>query len=60
MQLMKSKGFRCKEDRAKDKELAAHYGEIGIKSVQAAQSLCTKHKSAPLHKSISAPTKPAS
>ncbi|MEH6727497.1 MAG: hypothetical protein V7703_15160 [Hyphomicrobiales bacterium] len=60
MQSMKSMGFRCKEDRAKDMELAAHYGAIGIKSVQAAQSLCTKPKTADMPKSISATAKPAS
>lgn len=60
MQLMKSKGFRCKEDRAKDMELDGRYGAIGIKSVQAAQALCTKSKINPSHKTASAPTKPAS
>lgn len=57
MQLMKSKGFRCKEDRAKDLELDRHYGAIGIKSVQAAQSLCSKVKPAEVTKTVSKPAK---
>tara|TARA_R110000868_G_scaffold11981_51_gene58262 strand:- start:2743 stop:2922 length:180 start_codon:yes stop_codon:yes gene_type:complete len=57
MQLMKSKGFRCKEDRAKDLELTRHYGAIGIKSVQAAQSLCSKAKTVEVTRVISKPVK---
>lgn len=59
MQSMKSMGFRCKEDRAKDVELAGRYGAIGIKSVQAAQSLCNKSKTATLPKAVSGAAKPA-
>ena len=44
MQQTKSKGFQCKADRAKDEAIARRYGSIGIKSVQAAQTLCNKSK----------------
>lgn len=59
MQLMKSKGFRCKKDRAKDMELDKRYGSIGIKSVQAAQSLCSKSNIASLQKPVSHTSKTA-
>jgi hypothetical protein len=59
MQSMKSTGFRCKKDRARDMELAGHYGAIGIRSVQAAQSLCTKAKTTSLPKIITGKAKPA-
>nr|WP_306265416.1 hypothetical protein [Pararhizobium sp. IMCC3301] len=59
MQLMKSKGFRCKEDRAKDLELTRHYGAIGIRSVQAAQALCSKAKPVEVTKAIAKPYKSA-
>lgn len=48
MQQMKSKGFRCKADRAKDADIEKRYGTIGIKSVQAAQTLCNSSKSGKL------------
>jgi hypothetical protein len=59
MQSMKSTGFRCKKDRARDMELAGHYGAIGIKSVQAAQSLYIKAQTTPLPKIITSKAKPA-
>lgn len=43
--MMKSdKGFRCKDDRAKDAEMDKHYREIGIKSIQAASTLIRSGK----------------
>lgn len=53
MQQMKSKGFQCKADRERDAAIEKRYGKIGIKSVQAAQTLCNKSK-------FSEFTKPAS
>ncbi|MEP3108313.1 MAG: hypothetical protein ABJO54_14695 [Hyphomicrobiales bacterium] len=43
---MKSKGFQCKADRDRDAAIEKRYGTIGIKSVKAAQTLCSKSKHA--------------
>lgn len=53
MQQVKSKGFQCKADRAKDAAMEKHYGSIGIKSVEAAQTLCKKSQSMKMPKAFS-------
>lgn len=38
----KQTGFRCRADREREHFLDSQYGSIGIKSVKAAQPLCTQ------------------